>query len=89
MLSIAGGSDGDDHDLSVMNGFEKELRVRMLGMSPHVFIMPYFDNHLNDWPALMTHLKDYPNITGVAPFIQGQAMITRNQAVYGTLIQGI
>ncbi|OUD12091.1 lipoprotein-releasing ABC transporter permease subunit [Thioflexithrix psekupsensis] len=89
MLSIAVGVTAMITILSVMNGFEKELRVRMLGMSPHVFIMPYFDNHLNDWPALMTHLKDYPNITGVAPFIQGQAMITRNQAVYGTLIQGI
>lgn len=89
MLSIAVGVTAMITILSVMNGFEKELRLRMLGMSPHVFVMSLFDETLHDWETVRDGLQRYPEVTGVAPFIQGQAMITRHQNVYGTLLQGI
>ncbi len=89
MLSIAVGVTAMITILSVMNGFEKELRLRMLGMSPHVFVMSIFDDTLSDWRLLTDQVKQHPEVTGVAPFIQGQAMITRNQNVYGTLLQGV
>jgi lipoprotein-releasing system permease protein len=74
--------------LSVMNGFEKELRHRMLGMSSHVMVGT-FNNHWNDWQDLAQQLRTKPHVTGVAPFIEGQAMITYNKNVKGTFLQGI
>ncbi|MDM8568183.1 lipoprotein-releasing ABC transporter permease subunit [Thiotrichales bacterium HSG1] len=74
--------------LSVMNGFEKELRHRMLGMSAHVVINTLND-HWDDWQKMAGELADKPHVVGVAPFIQGQAMVTHNKNVEGTFLQGI
>lgn len=74
--------------LSVMNGFEKELRERMLGMSAHVVISSLYDT-LAEWQPLLTQLTTYPHVTGIAPFIQGQGMVTYKDNVYGALLQGI
>lgn len=74
--------------LSVMNGFEKELRERMLGMSAHVVISSLYDT-LVDWKPLLTTLATYPHVTGIAPFIEGQGMVTYHNSVYGALLQGI
>ncbi|ALG68099.1 lipoprotein-releasing ABC transporter permease subunit [Beggiatoa leptomitoformis] len=88
MLGIALGVTALITVLSVMNGFEKELRERMLGMAAHV-VVTTFDTGWNEWREWRDKLKTYPHITGVAPFIQGQGMITYNRAVYGTYFQGI
>jgi len=74
--------------LSVMNGFEKELRARMLGMSAHVVITT-FENSLGNWPPVVEELKKWPHVVGLAPFIQGQAMLTHGQTVQGAFLQGI
>lgn len=88
MLGIALGVMALITVLSVMNGFEKELRHRMLGMSAHV-VVNSFDNHWNKWQKLAQEVREMPHVTGVAPFIQGQAMITYNKNVNGTFLQGI
>lgn len=88
MLGIALGVTALITVLSVMNGFEKELRTRMLGMSAHVVVSTY-DNHWGNWQPLAQQLRAKPHVVGVAPFIQGQAMITYHKNVYGTLLQGI
>ena len=88
MLGIALGVTALITVLSVMNGFEKELRHRMLGMSAHVVINT-IENHWNDWEQLAEQLAQKPHVTGIAPFIQGQAMITYNKNVEGTFLQGI
>ena len=88
MLGIALGVTALITVLSVMNGFEKELRHRMLGMSAHV-VVNTVENHWSDWQQLAEQISKKPHVTGIAPFIQGQAMITYNKNVEGTFLQGI
>ncbi len=88
ILGIALGVTALITVLSVMNGFEKELRHRMLGMSAHV-VVKTTDNNLHDWQNLAQELRAKPHVTGVAPFIEGQAMISHNKNVKGTFLQGI
>ncbi len=88
ILGIALGVTALITVLSVMNGFEKELRHRMLGMSAHV-VVSTINDRWQDWQALATTLRKQAHVIGVAPFIQGQAMVTFNDQVYGTFLQGI
>lgn len=88
ILGIALGVTALITVLSVMNGFEKELRHRMLGMSAHV-VVSKLENHWQEWQNLAQQLRTKTHVTGVAPFIQGQAMITYNKNVEGTFLQGI
>ncbi len=88
ILGIALGVTALITVLSVMNGFEKELRHRMLGMSAHI-VVKTTDNNLHDWQNLAQELRAKPHVTGVAPFIEGQAMISHNKNVKGTFLQGI
>ena len=74
--------------LSVMNGFEKEFRDRILSMVSHVTVSGT-DGLLSDWRATQEQLIDNPSIKGSAPFIQEQVMISANGQMKGVLIQGI
>jgi lipoprotein-releasing system permease protein len=74
--------------LSVMNGFESELRERILGMTSHATITGYYGK-LNDWQQLEKKIQAYPQIQGAAPFVRGQVMINADRRVSGTLLQGI
>lgn len=87
ILGIALGVTALITVLSVMNGFEKELRERMLGMSAHVIINAVQD--MSHWTDLAGQLQKNPEVVGVAPFIQGQGMLTRGKSVHGVLLQGI
>jgi lipoprotein-releasing system permease protein len=88
MLGIALGVTALITVLSVMNGFEKELRHRMLGMSSHV-VVNTSSNSWSNWQDLAEELRNKPRVLGVAPFIQGQAMVTYNKNVKGSFLQGI
>ncbi len=74
--------------LSVMNGFEKELRSRMLGMTAHGFILS-LEGSMPNWRGLVPTLQHIPELKGAAPYIQGQAMLTHNENVFGAMLQGI
>ena len=74
--------------LSVMNGFEKEFRDRILSMVSHVTVSGT-DGKFPDWQKEQQKLIDNPNVKGTAPFIEKQVMITANNQVRGVLIQGI
>ncbi len=74
--------------LSVMNGFEKELRDRILSMVSHVTITET-DGLLSDWRNQQQKLLSNPTVVGSAPFIQKQVMISANGQLRGVLIQGI
>jgi lipoprotein-releasing system permease protein len=89
ILGIALGVTALITVMSVMNGFEKELRSRMLGMSAHVVISTFYDNSMANWQQLREQLIQHPNVIGAAPYIEGQAMITHAQKVYGALLHGI
>ena len=74
--------------LSVMNGFEKELRERILGMTSHAFITGN-GSPLSDWKNLQSQIQHQPHLLDSAPFVEGQAMLSKGNRVRGTLIRGI
>ncbi|MDX1251706.1 MAG: lipoprotein-releasing ABC transporter permease subunit [Gammaproteobacteria bacterium] len=74
--------------LSVMNGFEKELRARILGVVSHATVMGVGDE-LRDWPMVTAFLGRYPHVMGAAPYVSGEGMLSSGSQVSGTLIRGI
>jgi lipoprotein-releasing system permease protein len=88
VLGIALGVTALITVLSVMNGFEAELRERILGMTSHATITGN-QGQLNNWRELHPRVKDYPHVEAAAPFIDGQVMINAGRRVSGTLLSGI
>lgn len=88
MLGVALGVAALITVLSVMNGFEKELRTRILGMTSHAFITGA-DGSLKDWQNLQNLITDFPHLVDSAPFVEGQAMLSQGSNVRGTQIRGI
>jgi len=74
--------------LSVMNGFQKEVRDRMLSVLAHIEVFNP-DNGVPDWQALAAEAKRVPEVKEAAPYVQGQAMVTRDDVVRGVLIRGV
>lgn len=74
--------------LSVMNGFEAELRDRILGMTSHASITGT-EGELHDWETLQDALEAEPRVKGWAPYVEGQVMINSDRRVSGSLIRGI
>ncbi|WP_166265882.1 lipoprotein-releasing ABC transporter permease subunit [Marinobacter caseinilyticus] len=73
--------------LSVMNGFDRELKQRILGMVPHAVIQG--DDLLDDWQSVDLNVSNHPSILAAAPFIQGQGMVTGGGNVRGVALNGI
>ena len=73
--------------LSVMNGFDRELRERILGMVPHANIMAY--DGVKDWPSLAKTLDANPDVIASAPFVQLQGMLASRGVVQGVLLNGV
>ena len=88
MLGIALGVLALITVLSVMNGFEKEIRERILGFASHATISGP-TGRLDGWQAVAAAAEDNPHVIGVAPYIEGQAMLTLGQAVKGVLVRGV
>lgn len=76
--------------LSVMNGFNREIRAQMLTGTPHITVGK-LSGPLVDWPSLVKSLSKNPEVIGAAPFTLGQGMIssTGSGRVQGILIKGI
>ena len=88
MLGIALGVTALITVLSVMNGFEKELRDRILGMASHATVTTYA-GRLADWPALAQILESETAIQAMAPYVQGESMLSQGKRVSGALIRGV
>jgi len=74
--------------LSVMNGFQKEVRERILGVASHVQITS-ISNRLHDWQSIAKIAARHPRVVATAPFVQAQAMLAAGPAVRGALVRGI
>ena len=74
--------------LSVMNGFEQELRTRILGMASHASISGQ-QKPLTEWEQLAARATEHPEVLGVAPYVQGEIMLTKGKKVSGALVRGI
>ena len=74
--------------LSVMNGFERELRSRILGMASHATISA-FEGGLPDWRGVAERAGKNPEIEALAPYVQGEGMLRMSGALSGTLMRGV
>ena len=74
--------------LSVMNGFGKELRSRILGVASHITIAG-LDGQVSDWRGVAERARGDAHVVGAAPYILGQGMLARGKAVSGALVRGV
>ena len=74
--------------LSVMNGFQFEIKDRILSMTAHATVLE-LDGKLRDWKWVEQKLGDNPVIQGMAPYVQGQGMIVNGKQVTGAMLSGI
>ncbi|MEM7563496.1 MAG: lipoprotein-releasing ABC transporter permease subunit [Pseudomonadota bacterium] len=74
--------------LSVMNGFENELRGRILGMVSHVTVAG-FKEPLKEWDSLRDRTLQHESVIGGAPYVEAEAMLSNLSSVSGTLVRGI
>ena len=74
--------------LSVMNGFDRELKQRVLGMVPHATLTDAAGS-MSNWHELIDQVDGEPGFVGAAPFVNAQAMLTYRGAVKGALVNGI
>ncbi|MBI3157460.1 MAG: lipoprotein-releasing ABC transporter permease subunit [Burkholderiales bacterium] len=89
MLGIALGVAALIIVLSVMNGFQKEVRDRMLSVVAHVEILGPWGEALPDWQATAEAARRNPQVRGAAPFVAAQALLGRGDAVRGVVVRGI
>lgn len=88
MLGIALGVAALIIVLSVMNGFQKEVRDRMLSVVAHIEIFA-IDASLKNWQEVAQQALLHPNVIGAAPYIAEQAMLLRDDEVRGVVVRGI
>ena len=73
--------------MSVMNGFDRELRQRILGMVPHAVVKSIAP--MQNWEDLRDSIEKHPDVLGVAPFIHAQGLATAEGNVHGVMINGV
>ncbi|MBO1926690.1 lipoprotein-releasing ABC transporter permease subunit [Thiomicrorhabdus sp. 6S2-11] len=88
MIGIALGVTALITVLSIMNGFQHELRDRILGMTAHMTISQE-NGKLSNWSSLYEKVKELPDIEGAAPNIMEQGMLTNRGSVQGVAIRGV
>ncbi|RMG31017.1 MAG: lipoprotein-releasing ABC transporter permease subunit [Gammaproteobacteria bacterium] len=88
ILGIALGVTALITVLSVMNGFEGELRTRILGMAAHVIVSGPPEG-MAGWQVLAREVAGTPHVIGTAPFVRQEAMLTHGQTVSGAVLRGI
>ena len=89
MLGIALGVAALIIVLSVMNGFQKEVRDRMLSVVSHIELYAPMGEGLADTQALMQQVKQHPAVIGAAPFVAQQALLARGEDMRGAMVRGI
>ena len=89
MLGIALGVAALIIVLSVMNGFQKEVRDRMLSVIAHVEIYQAQGEALADWQVTAAEARRNDQVVGAAPFIATQALIARGDDMRGAVVRGI
>ncbi len=74
--------------LSIMNGFEGELRDRILGVASHVTITGA-EGGIRDWQDISSRVERSSEVAGVAPYVMGQGMLSKGNEVAGTIVRGV
>ena len=89
MLGIALGVAALIIVLSVMNGFQKEVRDRMLAVVSHIELIAPGGDGFADVNALMAQTKRHPEVVAAAPFVNQQALLARGEDMRGAMVRGI
>jgi lipoprotein-releasing system permease protein len=89
MLGIALGVAALIIVLSVMNGFQKEVRDRMLSVLSHVEVFDAGGEAIADLPGALQTVTRHPDVLGAAPFVGAQALVARGETMKGALVRGI
>ena len=87
MLGIALGVTTLITVISVMNGFEKELRARILGAIAHATIQP-LEGSLSDWRSVIEQVEQHPEVDGAAPYIE-EGVWLQGRESSGAFIRGV
>ncbi|MGZ5073259.1 MAG: lipoprotein-releasing ABC transporter permease subunit [Usitatibacter sp.] len=74
--------------MSVMNGFEKEIRARILGAAAHIQVMGA-NGAIADWEPLAAELRKHPEVVAAAPFVNAQGLLTTGTTVRGVFVRGV
>jgi lipoprotein-releasing system permease protein len=74
--------------LSVMNGFEEELRTRILSLTAHATISG-LEGRISEWRPRIDQLAHFPGVVAAAPYIEEQAMMTHGNRSSGVLLRGV
>ncbi|MGC8604960.1 MAG: lipoprotein-releasing ABC transporter permease subunit [Desulfomonilaceae bacterium] len=75
--------------LGVMNGFERDLKDKILGTVSHIVVMNNSTRSIQDWTKVMDRIKVLDGINAVTPYIYGQAMLSSRGRVRGVVVRGI
>jgi lipoprotein-releasing system permease protein len=74
--------------MSVMNGFEKEIRARILGAAAHIQITGR-EGGIANWEQLEAQVKKHPEVVATAPFVNAQGLLSTGSTVRGVFIRGV
>lgn len=74
--------------LSVMNGFDREMRNRILALVPHITLQPWSTQEI-DWQQLQKDVEAHSRVVATAPFVQGNAMLIKGGAVEPSIFYGV
>jgi lipoprotein-releasing system permease protein len=74
--------------VSVMNGFERELRTRIVSLTAHATVSGP-DGRISDWRPLLDKAQHFPGVVAAAPYIEGQAMMSHDGDSSGVLLRGV
>ena len=74
--------------IAVMNGFETDLRTKILGINSHVIVMDHTGG-MRDYPRVMREVSQVPGVVAATPFIYSQAMLKNGNTVTGVVLRGL
>ncbi len=75
--------------VSVMNGFRRDIRDRIIGTNAHVLVNAYGKQGIPQWQDLVKKIRLIPGVEAVSPYYQGQVMLKSGSGVTGVMLQGI
>lgn len=89
MLGIAIGVAVLITVLSVMNGFTKEIRTRILSITPHVLVNAGMNEYLHNWKSHADVFLKQRGVEAASPYVDGQGMLTHGREVRGVMVKGV
>ena len=75
--------------LSVMNGFEREVRSRIIGVNAHVRVRTFHDRGIENYGAVMNEIQNVPHIAAMTPYVSGKGLALTKESTAGLLVKGI